>query len=136
MDIIKMTRELGAAIQKDERYIAVMEAINANDADEKLTELIGKINLIQMSYQAEDQKADRDERKLAVFQSEFDELYGEMMLNASMRQYEAAKHEMDELMTYVVGILSLCVNGGDPETCEPERAEDGCGGACSSCAGC
>ena len=53
MDVIKMTRELGKAIQQDEKYLKFTEAKKANEADDKLNELIGKLNLIQLSYQQE-----------------------------------------------------------------------------------
>ncbi|MDR1629439.1 MAG: YlbF family regulator [Oscillospiraceae bacterium] len=136
MDVVKLTRELGAAIQKDERYITLQAAKKANDADAELTALIGKINLVQMSYQAESEKDSPDDAKLEAYDKEFREVYGELMLNKNMQDYENARHEIDELMNYLVQILSLCVNGEDPETCEPQPADHGCGGSCSSCSGC
>ena len=45
MDIIKITRELGKAIQADERFIAYNAAKLANDNDEELQNLIGEFNL-------------------------------------------------------------------------------------------
>ena len=51
MDIIKMARELGAAIQQDERYLNFKKAREANEADKPLNDLIGELNLIQMNYQ-------------------------------------------------------------------------------------
>ena len=42
--------------------------------------------------------------------------------------------EIDEMMNYIVEILTLCVNGEDPDTCEPE--EHSCSGSCSTCGGC
>ena len=41
MDIIKMARELGAAIQQDERYLNFKKAREANEADKPLNDLIG-----------------------------------------------------------------------------------------------
>ena len=49
MDIIEAARNLGAAIQQDERYKKYIEAKKANDADEELQELIGEFNLARMS---------------------------------------------------------------------------------------
>ena len=34
MDLIKLTRQLGAAIQQDERYLAFQAARKANEEDE------------------------------------------------------------------------------------------------------
>ena len=45
MDAIKAARELGKAIQNDERYKAYIEAKKANDADDELQQLIGEFNL-------------------------------------------------------------------------------------------
>lgn len=40
MDIIAMARELGKAIQQDERYKRIDAAKTANDKDEELQQLI------------------------------------------------------------------------------------------------
>ena len=64
MDLIKLTRELGAAIQQDERYIAFVDARKANDDDKELNALIGKLNLIQMNYKNESEKEEPDRAKL------------------------------------------------------------------------
>ena len=45
MDIIEMARELGKEIQKDARYLRLVAAREANDADQNLQELIEKFNL-------------------------------------------------------------------------------------------
>lgn len=61
MDIIKLTRELGAAIQQDERYAKFQAAQKANEEDKELNELMGKIQLVHMSYQHEASKEDANE---------------------------------------------------------------------------
>ena len=53
MSLEKLTRELGKAIQQDERYLAMQKAIEANEKDTALNELMSKIQLIQVSYQHE-----------------------------------------------------------------------------------
>ena len=61
MDIIEMTRELGRALQNDERYIAMMAARQASDEDEALQEAIGEFNLKRMAISNEAQKEERDD---------------------------------------------------------------------------
>ena len=61
MDLIQMTRELGAAIQQDARYLKFMQAHEANEKDNALNELIGKIQLVHMNYNHEAAKEDKDE---------------------------------------------------------------------------
>lgn len=135
MDVIEMTRALGAAIQQDPRYLALGRARQANEADDALNALIGKLNLVQLSYQTEAEKEGADEQKLAALDEEFRSIYGEVMLNENMHAYEEARQTMDDLMNYIIQILSLCVNGEDPATCEPKPADEGCSGQCATCAG-
>ena len=131
MDIIKLTRELGAAIQQDERYLRFAQAREKNEKDAELLDLMGQIQLVQMNYQREASKEAPDAEKMAEYEKEFNEVYTKFMANDNMKEYEAARQEIDEMMNYVMQILGLCVNGADPATCEPE--EQSCGGSCSSC---
>jgi len=134
MDLIQMTRELGKAIQEDERYINFHQACEANEADRELTDTINQIKLVQMSYQHEASKENADEEKLSAYEKEFQELYSKANSNPNMQRYEAAMNEMDALMKRITGILSRCAMGEDADTCEPEMHS--CGGSCDSCSGC
>ena len=136
MDIIKLTRELGAAIQQDERYLAFTKAREENEKDTELNELMGQIQMVQMNYQLEASKEEPDSAKMQAFEEEFNTLYTKFMANGKMQAYDAARTEVDSMMNYIMQILSLCVNGADPATCEPEKHDHECGGSCSSCSGC
>lgn len=136
MDVITAVRELGKAIQQDERYLEFKKAQAANESDMELNGLIGKLNLIQLSYQNESSKEEPDNSKLEGMDAEFREIYGQIMLNENMKNYEEAKGNVDNMMNHLIQILTLCVNGEDPETCEPKAEEEGCGGNCASCGGC
>ena len=134
MDIIEMTRELGRALQNDERYIAMMSARQASDEDQALHEAIGEFNLKRMAISNEAQKDDRNEETLQRLNEEFRGVYQKIMENEHMLRYNDAKNEFDALLQRMTGILSLCADGEDPETCDYDAAS--CGGNCSSCAGC
>ena len=131
MSLEKLTRELGKAIQQDERYLAMQKAIEANEKDTALNELMSKIQLIQVSYQHEASKEEPDEGKMKAYDEEFRGVYTEIMMNPNMQAYEKARQDIDELMNYLTGILAMCVNGDDPDTCDPEAHQ--CGGDCSGC---
>ena len=135
MELEKMARQLGAAIQQDEAYLNFEKARVANEADEELNALMGKIRLIQMSYQVEAGKPEPDEGKMESYNQEFQGIYSQIMANKNMQAYEEARQAVDEMMNYLTGILALCVNGEDPETCDPKEHEHECGGECSSCGG-
>ena len=137
MDVIEAARTLGRAIQADARYTEYMEAKQTNDADSALQGLIGKLSLLQMSYQNEAEKETPDHEKLDQWENEFQNIYGEIMLNPNMRVFEEKKQAVDDLMSYIVNLLGMCANGEDPDTAEPQPNDGtGCTGSCSSCGGC
>lgn len=137
MDIIKLTRELGAAIQQDERYLAFTKAKQANENDDELNALMGEIQMIQMNYQMEASKEEPDSAKMQEFEAAFNEKYEQFMSNKNMQAYDEARGQVDAMMNYIMQILGLCVNGADPMTCEPQQEQEhSCDGSCSSCSGC
>lgn len=137
MDIIKLTRELGAAIQQDERYIEFTKARQANENDAELNDLMGQLQVVQMNYQMEASKETPDSDKMREYEEQFNEAYTKFMDNEKMQAYDKARAEVDAMMNYIMQILGLCVNGADPATCEPEpEHHHDCGGECSSCSGC
>ncbi len=136
MELEKLARQLGAAIQQDKVYLDYENARKANEADGELNELMGKIRLIQMSYQHEASQDAPDEKKMESYNQEFQGVYNQIMQNKNMQEFEKARHAVDDMMNYLTGILSLCVNGEDPETCDPKAHAHECGGECSSCSGC
>ncbi len=137
MSVIELTRQLGAAIQQDERYLAFAKAKEANEKDEALNALMGEIQMIQMNYQMEASKETPDSAKMQEFEAEFNAKYEAFMANENMQKYDEARAQVDSMMNYIMQILGLCVNGADPATCEPEQQhEHSCDGSCSSCSGC
>ena len=136
MSVIELTRQLGAEIQKDERYLAFAAAKEANEKDEALNALMGEIQMIQMNYQMEASKEEPDSAKMQEFEAEFNARYEAFMANENMQKYDEARAQVDAMMNYIMQILGLCVNGADPATCEPEQHDHSCDGSCSSCSGC
>ena len=134
MDLIQLTRELGKAIQQDERYLRLQAAKQARDEDSHLQELIGEFNLKRMAINNEAVKDDRSEEKLQELNTELRHVYGEIMRNENMTAYNEAREALDAVLKRVNAIIALSAEGDDPETAD--LTEDSCGGSCSSCAGC
>ena len=132
MDIIEMTRQLGAAIQADERYQNYAAARDANDNDPELQKQIGEFNLLRMKMSEEISKDDKDEGKIQEINRQMKDCYAGIMASDGMIRYNEAKTDFDDLVSRVNGIISMTVNGEDPATCDPS----GCAGSCASCAGC
>ena len=134
MNAIEAVRQLGAAIQADERYLAYVAAKKANDEDETLQQQIGEFNLIRMSLERELSSEGKSDERVREYNEKLRTLYGEIMRTESMTKFNEAKTAMDELMNDINAILTMTVNGEDPATCDPHAA--GCSGNCSSCGGC
>ena len=134
MDIIEMTRELGKAIQADDRYIAYTLAKQANDDDEQLQNLINAFNLKRMQLQMEVGKPDKDNDKIQELNDVIKSSYQTIMENPKMVVYQAAKEGLDELLNQINTIISMSANGFDPDQIDLEAAS--CTGNCSSCGGC
>ena len=132
--MIELARELGAALQQDERYIRVQMAQAAADEDKELQELIGAFNLKRIAMQNEASRETPDEDKVNALTDEVSELYQKIMENPSMMAYNAAKPELDRVMEAVARIITLSAQGEDPYAI-PESSEN-CSGNCSSCGGC
>ncbi len=133
MDVIQMTRELGKAIQQDERFIRYAKARVANDTDETLQAAIGNFNIKRMELERAVGEENKDEVAVKVLNEELRNLYGEIMSSKAMVEYNTAKALLDQMMNEVNTIISKCLEGEDPETCE---VESGCTGSCSTCGGC
>ena len=133
MDIITMARELGKAIQQDERYKRIDAAKRANDADDQLQDLIVKFNLKRSELSNEMAQENKSPEKLNALDKELKELYAEVMSNPNMAEFNAAKGEVDQMLNFISEILYGSVNGEDPDTIEMQT---GCGGNCGSCGGC
>ena len=133
MDIIELTRKLGAEIQKQEVYENFMNAKVAADNDADLQEKIGDFNLLKMQLDTERQKEDANKAKIDELNEDIVKLYNEISLHDTMKAYFSAMNDYKALTDKIMNILYMCQNGEDPETCEPASS---CTGNCSSCGGC
>ncbi|MCR4861754.1 MAG: YlbF family regulator [Ruminococcus sp.] len=135
MDVIELTRELGKAIQQDDRYIAYMLAKQVNDNDKELNEDVEKFSKLREEL--------NEVMKKDVQASETDHLkeldenikatYKKIMSNKNMVVFQAAQKNLEDLINNVQQIITMCANGEDPETCQPSS---GCSGSCATCGGC
>ena len=131
--VIEMTRELGKLIQQDARYKAYVAAREKNDNDPELQKMISEFNDLRVELAGEMAKDDKDAEKLTQLDDDIKNLYGSIMGSELMMEFEAAKAEMDSMLSQINTVITQCANGEDPETCP---VTTGCTGSCDSCAGC
>lgn len=134
MNILDATRQLGAAIQQDERFIRFAKARLANDNDTDLQDKIGKFNLTRMELDRVTGEENRDEEKVRELNEKLRAVYAEIMAGSAMAEYNAAKAELDNMLNDVNSVIMQCVEGAEPSTCVPEVHS--CSGSCESCGGC
>lgn len=132
-DIIKLTRELGHAIQNEDFYKNLQSAKDAADADEELQAMIADFNVKRVAINAEACKTDRDEDKLRALNEEMRTAYSQIMSNAQMVAYNDAKQDFDHAIQRIVAIITQSAEGEDPDT--TDYHED-CTHDCSTCGGC
>ena len=136
MDAIKAARELGKAIKNDERFKGYVAAKEANDKDDTLQQLIGEFNLKRenLRLQVEKPENEQDSEKVEKLNKELQQCYEKVMSNPNMANFAVMKGALDQLLQEVQGIITLCCEGEDPDTCQPRPA--GCTSDCSTCGGC
>jgi cell fate (sporulation/competence/biofilm development) regulator YlbF (YheA/YmcA/DUF963 family) len=133
MDIITQTRELGKAIQADERYTYFSDLKKKMDADTDLQTEIQQFQLERLNLDNEISKDEKDTERLKELNESIKTRYKKIMENPAMIRYEEAKGALDGLLSQINTIIESAVNGLDPETC-PSIVS--CGGSCSTCGGC
>lgn len=132
MDVIAQVRELGKAIQKDERFIRYAKARLENDNNTELQALIGEFNIIRMELDKQLSGEEKDQTTVDELNVKLRDVYGKIMASPAMVEYNTAKAELDQMVGEINTVISKCLDGEDPETCETVA----CTGSCSTCGGC
>lgn len=133
MDMIEMARELGKALQTDDRYIAYMLAKQVNDADEELQKDIDSFEKMRYDLSMELTKENKDTDRVKELDDNIKETYNKIMSNKNMIVFSAAQKSLEQLVGNIQEIITMSANGEDPATCEPSS---GCTGSCATCGGC
>lgn len=134
MTVLDAVRNLGEAIQKDERFLRYAKAKLKNDQNIELQDLIGRFNVVRMNLDEVMTAEERDEKKVQELNEELRKVYTEIMSKDSMTEYNASKVELDSMLNDINSVIMQCVDGADPKTVEPEVHS--CSGSCESCGGC
>ena len=134
MDIIEMARELGKALQNDDRFIAYTLAKQANDNDKELNDDIEKFSKLRQDLTTAMSAEDKDTDLIKQLDEDIKSTYQKIMSNKNMIVFQSAQTALENLVTNINQIISMCANGEDPETCQPPTG--GCSGSCATCGGC
>ena len=132
MDVIALTRELGKKIQQEEAFIRFHMAKQTADNDPELQKLLEDFGSKREELSDMSAADKSDPVKTAEVSRAMRRIYGEIMSNQSMINYNDTKKDYDALMNRVNAIIEKSFNGEDPETADytPE-----CTGSCATCGG-
>lgn len=128
-----MTRELGRAIQNDDRYIAYNLAKQVNDEDKELNEDIDRFSGLRSELTKAMSAEDKNTDLIKQLDEDIKSTYQKIMSNKNMIVFQGAQKALEDLVTNINQIITMCANGEDPDTCQPST---GCTGSCSTCGGC
>ncbi len=129
----RLARDLGKAIQEDERYIKYNIAKENADNDETLQQLIQEFNMSRVQLNTEMSKDDKDGDKLQELDKKIKDVYSQIISNENMATFNEAQDVMNAVMSAINMIITASANGEDPETCSTTQS---CSGSCSTCGGC
>ena len=100
MSLESILRELGKEIQADPRFKALQEAAAANDKDENLQQQMKELQLISLKYQQEATKGEEaDEETIKDLQTQYQDLYNEVMKGEEYVRKEGYEAKYDELLS-------------------------------------
>lgn len=135
MDIIKMARELGKAIQQDELYLNMQKANEKAEKAEELQKKLGDFANLRAELNSEIMKTEgeKDTDKIADLDNRLRELYEAITEAPEMLEYNQAKAHLEDTLNFISQIITGSANGQNPDTIEKQS---GCSGSCSSCGGC
>ena len=134
MDVIAIARQLGNAIQQDERYTAFALASQRCEEDAELQVIIADITQKRAELGEELKKGEgRSEEVVGKLGGEMREMYAELMQSEKITAMNDANAELKKLLDFVNQIITGASQGKNPDTIE---FSEGCGGGCGSCGGC
>ena len=76
MTVIESVRELGKAIQKDERFIRYAKAKLQSDSDNELQAAIGEFNITRMELEREASNGEENNVRTKELNEKLREIYG------------------------------------------------------------
>jgi cell fate (sporulation/competence/biofilm development) regulator YlbF (YheA/YmcA/DUF963 family) len=106
-DLLEMAKQLGRALQQDERYLAFRKASEENDGDAELQNLIAQFNQKRLDLGNEEDAPEQDADRVRALGEEVSTMYSQIMSNGSMRKYQAARAEFEQLLDGINRVIAM-----------------------------
>lgn len=134
MDVIQLAKNLGKALQEDERFIKVQIAKQQFENDVNTQRLMQEYKLRVEEINKEAEKGNSEPGKIDRLSKEIKELYNSINSSDSSMNLSREKFVLDSLLRQIYNIIFQAAEGKNPDTIELESS--GCSGSCGSCSGC
>ena len=118
-DIIKALREVGKAIQADERYNTLLEKRKVADEDQRVKAIQEQMADLQIKHDEEAMKSNPNQVLMEECQKQYQDLFEKAYQIDTMVDYMDASEAVDGMMNEVMQYIYLFMRGEDPETCKP-----------------
>ncbi len=126
--IMNAAEALGKLIGESEERKRATNAANALGNDETANQIMATYNEIRQKEMMKLQVKEPTKEELEAFQTLMQTEFKKLAENDIIAEYIEANKAYEALVKRINGVLAYYINGEEPES--------GCGGNCSSCAGC
>lgn len=116
MEIFELAKLLGEAIAKDQRLVEFDEAKKAYENDTELQNALKEYEVQQQALQSEMIKDEKDGFTIDAINERINELYDQIVTNASFLRLNQLQLEVNELMNEVNNTITCAITGEDPKT--------------------
>lgn len=116
MEIFELAKKLGEAIAKDHRLVEFEEAKKNYENDVELQNALKEYEVQQQALQSEMLKDEKDGFTIDAINERINELYEQVVTNASFLHLNQIQVEVNELMNEVNNTITCAITGEDPKT--------------------
>ena len=116
MEIFELAKKLGEAIAKDHRLVEFEEAKKNYENDIELQNALKEYEVQQQALQSEMIKDEKDGFTIDAINERINELYEQIVTNASFLHLNQIQVEVNELMNEVNNTITCAITGEDPKT--------------------
>ena len=116
MEIFELAKKLGEAIAKDHRLVEFEEAKKNYENDVELQNALKEYEVQQQALQSEMLKDEKDGFTIDAINERINELYEQIVTNASFLYLNQIQVEVNELMNEVNNTITCAITGEDPKT--------------------
>ena len=132
--ILEKARELGLALSESDEFMRMAAARLAVEENEEVRQMVDAYQTMQEELVALLSSDNMDRHTVTTLSNDIEETQNRLLLNPLFTELLEAQNAFQQLMAQVNHEITACIGLTDRDTVY--TVEAGCGGSCSTCAGC